>query len=373
MEKGKTGNRSSGIVKVSIKGIIANIFLVGAKALVGFLAGSISIILDALNNLTDALSSIITIVGTKLALKKPDKKHPYGHGRIEYITSIIIAVIIIAAGIGAGIESVNKIIEPTEPTYEVYSFIIIIMAIVVKILLGLYFRKKGKDYRSESLKASGTDALMDSILSFTTLIAMIVNVAFGKTIEGYLGILIAIFILKAGIEIIIETVSVIIGERFDPEQVKKIKDLVNSFEEVRGVYDVVLHNYGPEYAIGSLHIEVDDKLTAQDIHKLSSRIAGKVYETFGIVVTVGIYATNNTDDLSNEVRKDVVDIISNYPDIIQMHGFYVDQKEHTIMFDIILKFETKSPSGTRNEIVDALKEKYPEYQITINLDTDFSD
>ena len=303
-------SRSKGIVKVSIKGIIANIFLVAAKALVGFLAGSISIILDALNNLTDALSSIITIVGTKLALKKPDKKHPYGHGRIEYITSIIIAFIIIAAGVGAGIESINKIINPTEPTYEVYSFIIIIMAIVVKILLGLYFRKKGKDYRSESLKASGTDALMDSILSFTTLVAMIVNVAFGKTIEGYLGVLIAIFILKAGIEIIVETVSLIIGERFDPEQVKKLKELVKSFDEVRGCFDVVLHNYGPEYAIGSLHIEVDDKLTAKEIHKLSSRITGKVFETFGIVVTIGVYATNDTDDFSNEVRRDIVDIIS---------------------------------------------------------------
>ena len=366
-------NRVNGIVKVSIKGIIANVFLVAFKAFVGFLAGSISIILDALNNLTDAISSIVTIVGTKIAHKKPDKKHPYGHGRVEYITSIIIAIIIISAGVLAGIESVKKIIDPITPTYEVYSFVIVIVAIIVKVLLGLYFKKKGKELKSESLKASGTDALMDSILSFSTLIAMIVNVAFGKTIEGYLGLLISLFILKAGIEVIISTTSVIIGERFDPEIIKKVTTIVDSFDEVKGCYDVVLHNYGPEYAIGSLHIEVSDNLNAVDIQKLSTKIRSTVYKELGIILTIGIYASNDVDEFSNEVRKDVISILSNYPDVKQMHGFYVDKIEHIIIFDIILEFDNPSPIETRNEIHSLVEEKYKDFQIIINLDTDFSD
>lgn len=366
-------DRTKGIVRVSIKGIITNFFLVLFKAVVGIIANSISIILDALNNLTDALSSLITIVGVKLAGKKPDKKHPYGHGRIEYLTSVIIAIIIISAGATALYESILKIIDPVKAKYEIYSFVIIVTAIFVKIILGLYFKRKSKEFNSDSLKASGSDAIMDSILSMTTLIAMIISVTLGYSIEGYLGCLIAIFILKAGIEIIKDTLSLIIGERADDELVYKIKELCNNTEGVLGTYDIIIHNYGPEKQIGSLHIEVNDKMSARDIHLLTEKLAIKINHEFGMVVTIGIYASNDSTPFIKKMKDTALEYVSKDDDIIQLHGFYVDTETKECIFDLIYKFTNNDISASKNNIIKRLSEAYPDYKFMVNIDTDYSD
>ena len=364
--------RNKKIVKTSILGIIANIILVVFKATIGFLVNSIAIILDAVNNLTDVLSSVITIIGTKLANKAPDKEHPYGHGRIEYFTSVIIAAIVLIAGITAIRESFLKIINPGETDYSLISLIIIAVAVLVKFFLGKYVKKVGNEVNSQSLVASGQDAFMDSILSFSTLIAGIINYIWKLNLEGYLGVVISIFIIKSAIEMLKESANSMLGERADSELSKKIKDVVNSFDEVQGVYDLNLHNYGPSNTIASFHIQVRDDMNAGEIHILTREIAYKVYADFGIAATIGIYAANNKGEFG-KIKEELKEIVKDYKEVLQIHGFYVDKAKANVFFDLIIDFEAVDKKRIESEIINKLKEKFPEYNYNIILDPDITD
>ena len=366
-------NREKKIVRTSIVGIFANIGLVAAKAVIGFIAGSVSVILDAVNNLTDALSSVITIVGTKLANRKPDAKHPYGHGRVEYITSLIIAVIILVAGGSAIYESITSLINHVEASYTDVSLIIIAAAILVKVALGFYFRKVGKNVNSEALKASGIDALFDAILSLATLVGAIVSRYAGVAIEGYLGILIGLFIIKTGVEILLNSLSNIVGKRADKEIALGIKQLVNSFPEVIGSYDLILNDYGPTKLIGSIHIEVRDDLTAKEIHPLTRKISYAIYEKFGAIMTVGIYATNSSVPEVKEIRTYLYNLVKENKSIKQVHGFYVDIETKTVTFDIILDYSEEHVEEIKSSLISKLSEKFKDYKYYIVIDNDFSD
>ena len=374
MNEMQTGsNRSREIVKVSFRGIIVNLLLVIFKAIVGFLANSIAVILDAVNNLSDALSSIITIIGTKIAGKAADKKHPYGHGRVEYVTASIIAIIVLAAGVTSLKESIEKIISPSETNFKIYSVVIIAVAVVAKILLGLYFRRRGKALNSSSLATSGTDALFDAVVSAATLVSAVVAMIWKVNIEGFLGIGISVFILKAGIEVMHEAIGNLIGVRIDSALAEQIKARINSFEEVHGAYDLILHTYGPEQLIGSVHIEIDDDLTAHQIDTLTRRIMADIYREFSVILTVGIYATNVSDDFSREIRDAVKRETEAYPQILQRHGFYLEREAKVVSFDIIVDFREPDPKGIADAIRARLGEQFSEYRFYVNLDRDFSD
>ena len=366
-------NRSNIIVRTSIIGILTNLGLVTLKAIVGIFANSVAIIMDAINNLSDALSSVITIVGTKLAQKKPDSKHPYGHGRVEYLTSLVISIIILIAGSGAIVESVISIIENKEPSFNVVSLILIAVAVIVKIVLGLYFRHVGKKVNSEALKGSGIDALFDALLSLGTLISIVVSLVWHVNIEGYIGVVIGLFMIKSGIDVLRTSLSSIIGERTSKETSEAIKHLVCQNPEVKGAYDLIVNNYGPDRGIGSIHIEVNDDMTAKEIHPLTRRIAVQIYEQFGIIMTVGIYASNTSDPLINQIRKDIHDEVLKHSTIKQVHGFYCDQERKSISFDVIVDFKDKDAPGLIKEIHDNLACRYPDYQFYIVEDKDFSD
>ena len=365
--------RQNKIIKTSVIGIVVNILLVTFKIIIGLIANSISIILDAVNNLTDALSSIITIIGTKLSTKAPDKEHPYGHGRIEYFTSIIIGITILVAGILSLKESFTNIISPTKPNYTLYTIIIIIMAIIVKLTLGRYVKKVGNKINSGSLIASGTDAIFDSILSTGTLIAALSYLLLNINIEGIIGLFISLFILKSSIELLKETSNELIGTRANRELSIKLKEKINSYPEVEGTYDLILHNYGPMQMIGSVHIQIKDTMTAKDIHMLTKEIEKNIYKEFGIILTIGIYASNTTDKESIKIKKDIEKIISNYKEILQLHGFYIDEKAKQINFDIIIDFNAKSPERIKRKVINELKELYPNYTYYVIIDNDFSD
>ena len=368
--------RQKGIVRTSLIGILGNILLVGFKAVVGFIAGSISIIMDALNNLTDALSSLITIVGTKLSSKKANKKHPYGYGRIEYITSTLIAALILFAGGTAIYESVKSIIDHFQngsmPEFEVYSLVIIAGAILIKILIGLFFRIKAKKYDSDALKASGTDALFDSVLSTSTLVGAIVAKYAGIYIEGYLGIIIGLLIIKSGFEVLKESLSSMIGDRFEKEYIQEIKKEIISIDGVLGAYDLILNSYGYNKAIGSVHIGVDDNLTAKEIQTIEREIATMMYDKYNTIMTIGIYAENTSDEETKRLHQIVVEIIKNYPNVLQMHGFYLDKDKKILNYDLVISFDEKEPNKLIEEIKNKNKEIIKDYQIIINFDQDFS-
>ena len=369
-------NREKVIIKTSIIGIIGNIFLVIFKAFVGIIAGSVSIIMDAINNFTDALSSIITIIGTKLSGKKPNKKHPYGYGRIEYLTSTLIAMLILFAGGMAIYESIKSIIDyyqnGTMPSFEVYSIIIIAAAIVVKVAIGLFFRHKGNKIDSDALRASGMDALFDSILSTATLVGIILAKFANLYVEGYLGIIIGLFILKSGFGVLAESLSEVIGNRFDKEYIVEIKKEINSIDGVLGCYDLILNSYGHNKSIGSVHIGVSDKLTAKEIQAIERDITYMMYYKYNTIMTIGIYAENFSDEFTKEYYSKVVDIVKKYPTVLQIHGFYIDKDKMLINYDLVISFDDNNPEDTINKIKEETEALDSNYKIIINYDQDFS-
>ena len=365
-------DRNKQIIKISIEGIIVNIILVIFKAIIGLVVNSIAIILDAVNNLSDAASSLITIVGAKLSNKRPNKKHPYGYGRIEYFSSIIIAIIVLFAGITSLKESIGKIINPELAEYSGISLVIIIVAVFVKFFFGKYVKGQGEKLNSGSLIASGTDAISDSVLSLSTFVAAIISMIWHISLEGYLGVIISLIILKSAYEILKDTINDMIGIRADKELTKRIKKEVGSFKEVKGVYDLSIHNYGPNKIIGSAHIQVDDNLNVRDIHRLTRRIEVDIYEKMGIILTIGIYASNEVGEYK-EIKAYLAKLLKKYKNIIQMHGFYVDEEYKLISFDLIFSFDEENPEEKVMEITNTLKNEFKGYEFHIILDTDISD
>lgn len=362
------------VVKTSIISIIANIILAIFKAIIGIIANSIAIISDAVNNLSDALSSIITIVGTKLAGKAPDKKHPYGYGRIEYMTSLIVSGIVLYAGITAFVESVKKIIHQETVHYSVITLIILIAGIIVKFILGLYVKKKGKEVKSDSLVASGSDAFNDAILSISVFLSALIYMLFNVNLEAYIGVLLSIFIIKAGIELIRESVDNMLGVRIESNLSRQIKKEIIKEKDVAGAFDLILNDYGPDKYLGSVHIEVADTLSVADVDKISRRITKKIAEKFGVMLhTIGVYSINTKDKKIIKIQKDIYDIVFSHKGILQMHGFYLDEEDKTISFDIIIDFKIKNREEEYKKIYDEVKKKYKEYSINITLDVDISD
>lgn len=367
-------NREKTIVRTGIIGILANVFLAAFKAFVGFVSGSIAVTMDAVNNLSDALSSVITIISTKLAGRTPDKKHPYGHGRIEYLSAVTISVIVLYAGITSLVESIKKIITPEAPDYTPVALIIISVAVVVKIVLGLYVRATGERVNSDSLVASGKDALLDAVISASTLVAAVIFLIWHISLEAWLAAVISLIIIKSGVDMLRESISSILGERVKGDLTRQIHQTIRSFPEVLGVYDLILHNYGPEYMLGSVHIEVDEHLSAKSIDFLERKIAEKVYlETSVAMTAIGIYARGTDNVFSRKVYADLRDIITEYPSVLQLHGFAVDETEKQIRFDLVLDYNEKKRNEIFQDIVCKIGEKYPEYNIYPVLDADITD
>ncbi|MDO4834927.1 MAG: cation diffusion facilitator family transporter [Clostridia bacterium] len=365
--------REKTIVRTSIVGIVTNVLLVGFKAFVGLMSNSIAIILDAVNNLSDALSSVVTIIGAKLGAKQPDKKHPLGYGRIEYLSSMIVAALVLYAGITSLVESIKKIIHPEAADYSTVTLVIISVAIVVKLILGLYVKKQGKKVNSGALVASGSDALFDAILSASVLASAIVYLIWGISLEAYVGVIIAGFIVKAGVEMMIETLNDIIGKREDAETTKELKRVVCEEESVLGAYDVTLFNYGPNKNYGSVHVELPDTLTVDEVDRITRRIQTNVFHKTGVILTgIGVYSHNTSNDAAAQMRNKIQETVLSHAWALQMHGFYADTEQKTIRFDVVVSFDAdrKEALETLCSEVTAL---YPEYEVLIVPDVDVAD
>lgn len=366
--------RQKVIIRTSIVGIVGNFFLAAFKAFVGILTNSIAIILDAVNNFSDMLSSIVTIVGILLANKAPDRRHPMGHGRYEYLSTAVIAIIIIYIGITAIKESINKIINPDDVTYNALSIIIVAVAVIVKIFIGLYFRKTAKKVDSDSLKASGTDALFDSIISFATIISAVIYLTTGFKTEAYLATIISVLIIRSGLMMLREIFSVIAGERVSPELSKNIKKSVREVPGVKGAFDLMIHDYGTQMIFCSLNIEVEESLTAREIDDISREVRRKVFYGYHIYISsVGIYSINTESEEINKMYRRVKELLSHYDHVIQMHGFHVDEKKREISFDVVLSFDVKNRRAYYLAIKRHLRKTFPKYSINIALDSDYSD
>ena len=362
--------REKAIVKTSVVGIAANVLLAAFKAAVGIISHSIAVTLDAVNNLSDALSSVITIIGTKLGAKAPNKKHPLGYGRIEYISTMAVAAIVLYAGITSLVESIKKIITPEAADYSTVSLIIIAVAIAAKLVLGLYVKRQGVKHNSGALVASGKDALFDAILSASVLASAAIYLIWGISLEAYIGVIIAVIIIKSGLEMMNEALNEIVGKRSDKEEVAKIKKLICEEPQVRGAYDLILYNYGPNKNYASVHLELPDTMTVDEVDRLTRRVQNKVYTQTGVIMTgVGVYSFNTSDEEAAAIRNAVQHTVLAHDWALQMHGFYADTEKKTMRFDVVISFDIEREQAIE-ELTKEVQALYPDYALQIIPDID---
>lgn len=374
MEQNKEISREKVIVRTSIIGIVANLFLAAFKAAIGIFSHSIAITLDAVNNLSDALSSVITIVGTKLAGRPADKKHPLGYGRVEYLTASIISVLVLYAGVTSLIESIKKILHPEKPEYSSLSLLIIFVAVLVKFFLGRFVKKTGEKVNSDNLIASGEDAGHDAILSLSVFLSALLFRFTGLSLESYLGVVISIFILKAGYELLRDTLSQILGERVDSKLSTEIKEEINTIEGVLGTYDLLFHNYGPDSYLASTHIEVREDMTAKELDSLMRKIEKRIFKKFNIILSgISIYSKNTENAALSSLQREIEELVLSKEHILQMHGFYLNEETKSIEMDLVIAYEEKDRHGLSEKINKELSQKYPEYRFRITEDFDISD
>lgn len=370
----KNGSRLKAIFRASVVAILVNVSLGIFKMIVGLFSRSIAITLDAVNNFTDAGSSLITILSSTFASKDPNKKHPFGYGRIEYLGTLLIAVLILYAGVTAFVESVKSIIHPEVPTYSTISIVIIIVAVVAKTFLTIYITNVGKKVHSDSLIASGKESLGDIAISIATVVAVFIYVLAHVSVEAWLGTVIALFIVKAGVETLFETVAKILGTGADVALVRDIKKAIAEQEEVVGAFDLVLHNYGPDEYLGSVHIEVEDTLPINKLDDLSRRIQEDILERFGVYMSaIGVYSVNTTDESIISIREDVKETVLGIKHVNQLHGFYLDKEKKDMRFDVVVSLEAEDRRKVHNEVIKKLEEKYPEYRINAGMDIDYNE
>lgn len=360
--------RQEKIIRTGYYGVGCNICVASGKAMVGFASGSIAIVMDAVNNLTDALSSVLTIVGAKLAGRPADDKHPFGYGRVEYFTAVVIAALVLVAGGTSLKESIEAILEPEEQQYSLVGVCILVATVVVKFMLGVYTRRKGKELSSDSLLSSGTECLYDCVVSVSTLLSVLIVVCFGVSLDSWLAAIISCLIIKAGIEMLMAPINELLGRSNDPHLTAEIKTKVKTVEGVRGVYDVVLHDYGPEQKIGALHVEVDETLHATVLHLITRRIQHLLWTEYGIFVTVGFYAHHQPGTPQAQEEARIRQHVLGLEYVEGLHGFHVDTEARILSFDIVYSFGLKNPISLRNQVIEWLKPDYEGYDIYIGLD-----
>lgn len=364
--------RDSVIVRTSVIGILTNILLASFKAVVGILSNSIAITMDALNNLSDVLSSVITIVGTKLAGKRPDREHPMGHGRGEYLTAMAVSSVIFYAGVAAAIESLKKIADPSLPEYDNLTLSVVAVSVIVKIFLGTFVKRQGLKVVSQSLVASGKDALYDAVISVSVLISAVIFLTSGICLEAYVALFISLYIVKAGIEMMLETLNHLLGARADSKKTAQIKQILTSDPNVRGAYDLILYNFGPDKDYASVHLELPDIMKVKDVDCLTRKLETEVYRQTGVVLAgVGVYSYNTENSeiavIQNDVRKKVIA----HDWAIQFHGFYVDLAAKEMRFDVVMNFDIDHQDGLKI-IYDEISSAYPDFHIEISPDVDIS-
>ncbi len=361
-----------------IVGILSNLLLFLIKLSVGLITSSIAIMADAFNNLSDAGSSIITIVGFKLSDKPADAEHPFGHGRMEYISALIVSFMVMLVGFEFVKSSVERIFNPIKIEFETIPFVLLLISILIKLWLSHFNKFIGNKIDSSALKAASTDALGDVFTSSSVAISFLVSKFTSFPIDGYLGTLVALFILYSGFTLTKETLNPLLGEAPDPELVQKIKNMVLSYDKITGVHDLIIHNYGPCRCMASIHAEVPSNISIMEIHEIIDKAEREISEKLKIYLVIHMDPIAIDD---KEVKKDydmICDIIKQDERIKSIHDFRVVGKGDVknLLFDIVIDSEKMFKTMTKREtlvasINKAVKENHPKYNCIITVDNDY--
>lgn len=345
--------------KASVVGIVTNAALFGLKFILGSMMRSVAVIADGFNNLSDAASSIVSLIGFKVAGKKPDAKHPFGYGRIEYIAALVVSFLILTTGLSVIKDSFANIIKPESLSVTLAGFIGLGISIVAKIVLGLYTKRLGKKIDSISLIASGTDALNDVVVTFATVISMVVFMIFKVNIDGYIGCVVAFFIIKAGIEVVTDALGPLLGQPADKEVVDKIEEIILSGEGIVGVHDLVVHNYGPGRIFASAHAEIPSDCDLLRMHDIIDQIENKIFKEINVEITIHFDPIDVNNDNLVRMREKVAEIVNKIDSTLKFHDFrMVSGHTHTnLIFDIVYPYNCKLKE---EEVLEKIDEKIDE-------------
>ncbi len=357
-----------------ITGIILNLLLCVGKFIVGALSNSIAVTADAFNNLSDAGSSIVTLFGFKLSNKKPDKDHPFGHGRYEYISALVVAFIVLMMGFELVKSAFDKIRNPEAVSLSIPTLIVLILSVLGKIWLAYFNKNLGKKIDSPALKAVVTDSLGDTIATVASIISILISHFTDINIDGYIGIIVALFVLYAGYGILKDTISPLLGEPPEKEVVDRLIEYINSYDEVKGIHDLVIHNYGANSIFATVHVEVPVSADIVQTHDTIDCIENEVLKQFGIHLVIHLDPLVYDNEKVNQLREMMNEIITSVDERLKLHDFrIVDGPTHTNMiFDLVVPYDFKYSSS---EITGIIKKKVaqrdPSYHVVMLIETDY--
>lgn len=356
----------------AVVGIFLNICLFTGKYLAGFFSGSIAIMADAFNNLSDAGSSFISLIGFVFSGKKPDLDHPFGHGRIEYLAGLGVSFLILLMGVELAKNSVQKILHPVSVQISTLSIAVLSASILVKLYMAYYNHAIGKKIRSATMAATATDSLSDAAATTVVLLAMLFLAVTGINIDGYCGILVAVFILAAGIGAAKETVSPLLGQAPNPEFVKEIKELVMQHEEVLGIHDMAVHDYGPGRVMVSLHAEVSGDGNIYELHDLIDRIERELKEKLHCETVIHMDPIDVGNEKTVEMKEEMVKLVKAIDERLTIHDFRMvtGTTHHNMIFDVVIPADFKLSQEELKDIIQKkVWEKWPDYYVVIDVDT----
>ncbi len=363
--------RESIITMTSGLGVAVNIVMALTKVIIGALASSIAIISEGVNNAADVLSAIITLIGSKLAGKHPDKNHPFGYGRIEYLVSLIISVLILVTGVEMLISSVKLIFNPEELNISYLSLIVVTGSAVIKFALGVYTMKMGKKADSNALIGVGLDSRNDSYASLITIASALIFLIFHISLDAYAGIIISVLILKAGLELLLDTLNDLIGRPGEHELATEIYREVLQTEGIISAADMMLHNYGPDAWSGSVNVEIDHNKTVGEIYEFLHALQLRIMHEHNVVMVFGVYAVDNDHEEVRELRQKINAFIKPIEHVKSFHAVYLRHDEKKIYCDFIVDYELRDWDALRAQFTEYAAGLYPGYQMELTIETEF--
>lgn len=364
-------SREGQITAASSLNIAVNLLVSAVKIAIGLLTSSIAILSDGAHNMADAASSVLTIVGTKLSARKPTRKHPFGFGRIEYLTSLVVAALILYTGFEFFVSAVKLMFEPTQLDISYVSLVIICVAAVLKYILGAYTVRVGKKVDSLSLTAVGMESCNDSYISALTLLTALIFIFTGFSIDAYAGIITSVIIIKAGLEILSDTVSRLLGKAGDRELADSLYKEIRSTPGILNAADMMLHNYGPDAYSGSVNLEIDHKMTMEEVYSIVHELQLRIMHQYGVTMVFGLYAVDADSEDSRRMRAAIASFVSGYEHVLSYHALFISEKEKRIYCDLVVDYELESWEKLRCDFTEYMSGLYPEYSLELVIETEF--
>lgn len=367
-----TAAERTGIInRTSILGIVVNVLIAGVKIAAGLLASSVAIVSEGVNNAADALTSVLTMVGTRLAGRHPDAKHPFGYGRIEYLTGLVVAVVIIVSGVQMLIESVKLIFRPEELSISYVSLAIVAVSAVVKFFLGLYTIARGRVVQSDALVGVGLECRGDSYISIITIGVAVVFLLTGVSLDAYAGVVMSAIILKAGVEVLLKIVSELIGRPGEKELATKIYQLVRATPGVVGAADMMLHNYGPNAWSGSVNVEIDHAKSVGEVYAMLHELQLGIMHEEHVTIVFGVYAVDDDHVETRRIRRTILEYVKAHEHVKSFHAVYLEPGTNRLYCDLVVDYELADWGALRADFLDYMKAKVPGRDVVLTVETEF--